>query len=75
MFDGRQFGYSYYSALIGVTDDERAVYDYDKMIEYLVTEHLFSYEDAVEWIEYNTIGSLGFEGGPVIIHSIRNEVG
>ena len=30
--------YSYDSALIGITEDGRAVYDFDKMVDWLVDE-------------------------------------
>lgn len=33
--------YSYDDALIGVSDDNRAIYDYNKMVEWLVTNSSF----------------------------------
>ena len=65
-------GYSYDDALVGVTEDGRAVYDYDKMIDWLMETKGFTCEDAVEWIEFNTIGSLPSAGplGPVIMYSL-----
>lgn len=64
--------YSYDDALIGVTTDNRAVYDYDKMVWWLVTEHNFRVEDACEWIDYNTLRSLPYSGesGPIVIYNI-----
>ena len=64
--------YDYDSALIGYTDDYRAVYDYDLMVEYLVKEQGFSYEDAVEWIDYNTIRALPYYGdkAPIIMYRL-----
>lgn len=61
--------YSYDSALIGVTDDSRAVYDYDLMIEWLVENEDMSIEEAAEWIDYNTIRALPYGGAeaPVIL--------
>ena len=61
--------FSYDSALIGVTEDNRAVYDYEKMVEWLVTEQEFTEEDAADWISYNTIRALPYfgEGAPVIM--------
>ena len=43
-------------AIVGVTIDGNVVYDYDKMIEELVRDEGWSYEEAIDWIEYNTIG-------------------
>ena len=49
---------SYSNALIGISTDGKAIYDYDKMIEELSSEDDISYEEAAEFIDYNTIGSL-----------------
>ena len=49
---------SYKSALIGVTTDGRAVYDYTLMVEDLQKEDGMDYEEAAEFIDYNTLGSL-----------------
>ena len=64
---------SYDSALIAVTDDNRAVYDYDKMIEYLCDRHGWTPEEAMEWIEYNTLRALPYFGeeAPVVIHMLE----
>lgn len=50
--------YSYDDALIGVTEDGRAVYDFDKMVDWLVDKEGWTDEEAVEWIECNTIRAL-----------------
>lgn len=61
--------FSYEGALIGVTTDERAVYDFDLMVKYLIEVEEFEDEtEAIEWIEYNTIRSLPYiDNAPVII--------
>ena len=67
--------YDYDSALIGITEDDRAVYDYDLMVEYLLNTGDFeSNIDAMEWIDYNTIRAIGYMGekAPVIIHTLKN---
>lgn len=63
---------SYDGSIIGVTTDGRVVYDYNKMIEELMQDEEWSYEDAVEWIEYNTIRALPYAGpnGPIIMYPI-----
>lgn len=58
LFDGRGMGYTYLDALIGISHDERPIYDYDLMVDYLVNKGDMTREEAVEWIDYNTIGSL-----------------
>ena len=63
--------FSYDTALIGVTNTRRAVYDYELMLEFLVNEEGFSdYTEASEWIDYNTLGSLPSFGGrsPIILY-------
>lgn len=64
--------YSYDDALIGVTEDNRAVYDFDLMVEWLMQHEGFSYEDAVEWIEYNTLRALPYAGetAPIIMYRL-----
>lgn len=62
----------YDDALIGVTESNQAVYDFDKMVEWLVQNDGLSYEEAVEFIEYNTIRALPYFGerAPIIIYPI-----
>ena len=63
---------SYDGSIVGVTTDGRVVYDYDKMVEELMSEEGWSYEDAAEWIDYNTIRSIPYAGpnAPIIMYSI-----
>lgn len=39
------------------------------MVDYLMNEDDFTYDEAVEWIDYNTIGSLPYGDGnyPIIM--------
>ena len=62
----------YDSAIIGITENNQVVYDYEKMIEYLMQEDDMDYEEAVDFISYNTIRSLPYagEGAPIIMYSI-----
>lgn len=64
--------YSYDDALVGVTEDGRAVYDFDKMVSWLMETEGFTQDEAVEWIEYNTIRALPYFGpdAPVIMYSL-----
>lgn len=65
--------FSYDDALIGVTEDHRAIYDYEKMIQWLMDTEQWSYEDAVEWIDYNTIRALPYmgDGAPIIMYPLE----
>lgn len=73
-YDGVKFltNYSYDDALIGVTEDGRAVYDYEKMIEWLMNEEEWTDNEAVEWIEYNTIRAIPYfgDGAPIIMYPL-----
>ena len=55
-------------AIIGVTTDDRAVYDYDLMIESLAKKNNISLEEAQEFIDYNTVRALSYmPNAPVVI--------
>lgn len=64
--------YSYDDALVGVTEDGRAVYDFDKMVDWLMEAKGFTQDEAVEWIEYNTLRALRYAGpdGPIIMYPL-----
>lgn len=63
---------SYDDALVGVTTANQAVYDFDKMVEWLCEHDDLSYDEAVEFIEFNTIRGLPYHGeeAPIVIYSI-----
>lgn len=62
----------YDDALIGVTTDNQAVYDFDAMVDWLRNYWGFDEDEAIEWIEYNTIRALPYAGNraPIIMHRI-----
>lgn len=61
--------YDYDTAFIGVSDDGRAVYDFDLMVDYLITKEGWTAEEAIEWIEYNTLRALPyFPDAPIVIY-------
>ena len=65
--------YSYDDALIGVSEDSRAIYDYDKMIEWLMNKEGWSYDEAADWVNYNTLRALPYMGekAPIIMYSLE----
>lgn len=63
---------SYDDAFIGVTSSNRAVYDYDKMIEWLITKEGMDYEEAADFISYNESFYYG-DGYPLIIFLINTQ--
>lgn len=61
----------YADAFIGVTTDGRAVYDFDKMVSCLMENDAMTEEEAVEFIEYNTIRSLPYyDEAPIIVRPL-----
>lgn len=65
---------SYDNSIIGATFDGRAIYDYDLMVMELMSDEDWTCEEAVDWLEYNTIRSLGYFGekAPVVVSSVWN---
>lgn len=61
----------YSTALIGITTDNRAVYDFEEMVRWLCETDGMDETEAIEWIEYNTIRSLPYvQGSPIIVYKI-----
>lgn len=62
---------SYDEAIIGVDSNERVVYDFEQMAECLMKDDGMSYEDAVEFIEYNTIRALPYmPNSPIVMYGL-----
>ena len=66
--------FSYDTALIGVTDDNRAVYDFNKMVEWLIETQNITDEEAIECIEENTIRALPYFGqdAPIVMYPLMD---
>ena len=64
--------FSYDDALIGISEDDRAIYDYDLMVNWLIKNSNMTEEEAVEWIDYNTVRSLPYFGdkSPIVMYKI-----
>lgn len=65
--------YDYATAIIGKTFDGRIIYDYEKMVEWLIIEgHYNNYDDAAEWVDYNTLRALPYMGekAPIVIQQV-----
>lgn len=64
MFEGPTF----VDAIIGYdTHHHKVVYDYAKMAECLVNEDGMTYEEAIEFLEYNTLRTVPYMENPPII--------
>lgn len=67
----------YDKAIIGVTQDGCAVYDYDKLVEAMVTQEDLTPDEAADWIGYNMIRSLPYIDAsvrPVIVTLFEEEI-
>ena len=65
-------------SIIGLTTDGRVVYDLDKMVEELSEDDNCSLEDALDFIDYNTLRALSYENfrrgeAPIVIDSFTCE--
>lgn len=61
------------TAIVGITDDERLVYAYDRMVNHLMLQDHITAEEAMEFIDYNTVRALPYMGdkAPVILYDIK----
>lgn len=63
---------NYLSAVVGVSEDGRVIYSYSRMLKHLALNDGMTYEEAAEFIDYNTIGALSYMGekAPIILNEI-----
>ena len=64
----------YVTAVVGISEDNRLIYDYDKMAQHLVDTDNIEYDEACDFIDYNTLRALPYMGGakPIILMPITN---
>ena len=65
----------YEDAIIGWDENSgRIIYDYEKMVECLMNEDGMEYDEAVEFIDYNTVRACPYMGerAPIILKSIED---
>ena len=48
-----------------------AIYDSEKAIKILMDKYEMDYEDAMEWYEYNIIGTYAGENTPLFVDDFR----
>ena len=60
----------YDSAIIGVSSDSRVIYSYDLMIEHLIVTNGMTIEEAVDFIDYNTLGVLVHDNSPIVLYEL-----
>lgn len=64
--------HAYDNSIIGLTEDNHLIYNYESMIQEFMEDEECSEEEALEWIEYNTMRALGYINqlgpGPIILY-------
>ena len=51
---------SYDNAIIGLSDDGRVIYDYDLMVKELTNDTALTEDEAIQYLDYNTIRTLSY---------------
>lgn len=66
--DGPEFD----GGIVGITHDGRLVYSYAKLAAALAEANGWTAEDAVDWIEFNTMRTLPYIGSdaPVVMYDL-----
>ena len=67
---------SYDKSIIGITLGGNVVYDYNSMIEEFAEENNCSYDEALDFVDYNTVRSLNYisdEMKPIVITDLQYE--
>ena len=63
--------YALSTAIIGISDDGRAVYDFNQLIEAFMSFNNWAYDEAIDWYETNTLRSLPYYANhPYIVTNI-----
>jgi len=65
LFDGLD------SCIIGLTDDEVVVYDYNLIIDHFISQGM-TYEESLEWVDFNVKGVNAGEKTPLIIYPLKD---
>ena len=64
-------------AIIGIGHQSRSapvvIYDYDKCIDIFMKNNDWDYEEAMEWMEFNVVGTYIGEGMPIFMTVFSEE--
>lgn len=68
--------HAYDKSVVGITEDGRLVYDFNKMVEEFMEDEHCDEIEAIEWLEYNTLRALPYMGerAPIIITESRDSI-
>ena len=74
--DDLLFADGYDDAIIGVCvgfDSGRVAYSMQKMIEIAAKDLSVDYDEAIEWLEYNTFGAFVGNNTPIYVNDLCEE--
>lgn len=68
--------HAYDKSVVGITEDGRLIYDFNKMVEEFMEDEQCDETEAIEWLEYNTLRALPYMGerAPIIITESRDSI-
>lgn len=68
--------HTYDNSIIGLTVDYRVVYSFEKMVEEYMQDENCTEEEAIEWLEYNTLRAIPYFGerAPIIISDSKKQI-
>ena len=63
---------SYDESIIGITLEGAIRYSYDRMVEEYMIDNECTYDEAVDWIDYNTVRALPYlpQPRPIIVYEM-----
>lgn len=64
----------YDEAIVGVSDEGRTVYDYERMVQILMLRDGMDEEEATDFVSYNTMRAAPYAGefAPIIMYPVEN---
>ena len=64
------------NSIIAITTDGQAVYDYNKMVYELMKDDNISEQEAIDWIEYNTLRAIPYAGemAPIVVFMLEDSI-
>ena len=63
---------NYDNAIVGISEDGRVIYDYELMIKELTNDTALTEDEAIQFLDYNTIRTLPYieeKVRPIILYS------
>lgn len=62
---------SYDGCIVGISTDNQIIYSLSQMVEWFCKENNCSFDESLEYIDYNTIRTIPYmENPPVIINDL-----